>query len=493
MKKFFIIFILALIIIVVIFVSQQRSVEIGKCEDCNVIVFVLDALRTDHMSLYGYYRNTTTNIDKFADKGIVFENAFSQSFNTLPSVTSLFTSTYPSSHGVYYVYKDTLNRDIPTLPRILKNYDYKTAAFSPSDDPYTNHILADFDEGHRLVPYYEFEDNYIFDWLENNSEEKFFLYYHTYNIHAPYLVTNDDDLKIYTRDCNSEIGGTFKYVYNISRDKLIDYYYNDSERFFEYFDRNFIDGLNLSSIKNYTYEERWEIILENPQQRKLKKFFHVEVFREIFKEDHVCIKSLYDTKIYLVDQFLNRIFEKIDELNLTKKTIIIITADHGEALFDHGEMSHTQLYDEVLHIPLIVKTPDIKNKIVVEGLAESVDIMPTILDVLGIPVNHVAQGKSLLLTLNRTMAKEYVYASFGEDYTIRSKDWKLYRHGDWTELYDIKNDPDEMINVAEVRRDVVRSIMNRVLKLPNYKTRNSTFNENLSSEEMMNIIKTGYW
>ena len=99
------------------------------CKDCNVILISIDTLRADHLGTYGYYRNTSPNIDKLALKSILFESAISQETWTIPSHISIFTSLYPLSHKVLGLH-DFLNTDVSTLPEILKSDGYATAAFT---------------------------------------------------------------------------------------------------------------------------------------------------------------------------------------------------------------------------------------------------------------------------------------------------------------------------------------------------------------------------
>jgi len=101
-----------------------------KCKDCNLIMISLSNVSAEHMSLYGYERLTTPNLDEWAKDAVVFENAFTQTSWTLPAATSLFTSLYPYSHKIMNRFTDNfLDENIQTLPELLSAQGYKTAAF----------------------------------------------------------------------------------------------------------------------------------------------------------------------------------------------------------------------------------------------------------------------------------------------------------------------------------------------------------------------------
>ncbi|MCP2521145.1 sulfatase-like hydrolase/transferase, partial [SCandidatus Aminicenantes bacterium Aminicenantia_JdfR_composite] len=110
-----------------------------KFKRYNVILILLDAVRFDHVGCYGYKRKTTPNIDRLAENGVIFENAFSHSSHTLESVPSLLTSTYPSTHNVKTI-TSAIPDDILTLPEIFKSYGYKTAIFSTN--PYISVVYG---------------------------------------------------------------------------------------------------------------------------------------------------------------------------------------------------------------------------------------------------------------------------------------------------------------------------------------------------------------
>lgn len=168
------------------------------CRQCNVLLISLDTLRADHVGAYGYQRPTTPNIDALARRGVVFENAVAQSSWTRPAHLSMFTGLYPAEHGVLAL-RDSwrLAKSIPTLAAILRDHGYSTAAFTGGVN-----MAADygFDQGfdsYRNNGKY-FRDNFeeTQHWLEQHREERFFLFWHGYDAHTPYLNDPIDRLAL---------------------------------------------------------------------------------------------------------------------------------------------------------------------------------------------------------------------------------------------------------------------------------------------------------
>ena len=135
--------------------SEEPLSLSGKYKDYNVILIILDALRPDHLSCYGYTKETSPNIDQLAKEGVIFANTFSQSHNTLPCVVSIFTSLYPISHAMEYVFKDKFSGNVYTLAGILNIYGYRTAWLGFKNDAHSgmaDGLLAGFDEQYNIKP-----------------------------------------------------------------------------------------------------------------------------------------------------------------------------------------------------------------------------------------------------------------------------------------------------------------------------------------------------
>jgi arylsulfatase A-like enzyme len=163
--------------------------SVYSCPDCNVVLISVDTLRADHVGAYGYPRPTTPNIDALAARSVVFENAISQSSWTRPAHLSMLTGLHPNEHGVLAL-KDRapLADDIPTLASVLFTHGYRTAGFTGGVNV---SATFGFDRGFET---YRSNGKYFRDnleetkyWLDRHAGEKFFLFWHGYDPHTPYL------------------------------------------------------------------------------------------------------------------------------------------------------------------------------------------------------------------------------------------------------------------------------------------------------------------
>ena len=332
--------------------DDGESLQDYKCPDCNVILISIDTLRADHLGCYGYHRDTSPSIDRLASEGILFENAFSNSHWTLPSHMSMMTSQYPSVHDVnlHYRYDQRLDESKTTLAEVLKSNGYATAAFTGGGQ-----VAPEFGFGQGFDEYNTIDTLYgntelldgIFDWLDKNHDRRFFMFVHTYSAHSPYIPPEP-------------FRGMFddNYSGNIidSPEKMNKACIGDCN----------IHGLFASSINT-----------SDPQ----------DVYHAI---------ALYDEGIRYTDYCIGELLERLDSLDLSRETAIIFTSDHGEDLTEHGIIAeHHDVYDEQTHVPLIIRLPGGDSKRA-ESLVQSIDITPTILDILDIPPTPGMQGEDLI-------------------------------------------------------------------------------------------------
>ncbi|MBA7465098.1 2,3-bisphosphoglycerate-independent phosphoglycerate mutase [subsurface metagenome] len=379
----------------------------------NIILISIDALRADHLSCYGYHRNTSPNIDRLASQGILFKNGFSQATWTLASHTSIFLSQYVWRHNVNSSHtKKRLPDPCTTLAEILKNENYATAAFTGGGIMSSKYgfnqgfeIYDDGPPGRRR--HYEISSHIdkLLSWLESVRNRKFFLFIHTYDVHSPY---------------------------------------NPPSPYFDLYTNGYSKGKALKTSEGIiaTFET------------DASKFTPEEI-------DY--ITAVYDGGINYVDDQLGKIFEKLDQLGIDDNTIIIVTADHGEAFKEHGKLAHCHKpYIEEIHVPLIMRGPGIPKNRIYENFVQHIDIVPTILEILNIPQRKEMQGKSLLPLMNNCeIEKDFKTYSFGQDrnkpqqsfsMSIRTKEWTyIMNQNGPDELYDRINDPKEQNNIIEKR------------------------------------------
>ncbi len=430
------------------------------CKDCNVIFISLTNVRSDHLGVYGYSRNTSPVIDSFAKKSIVFDNAYSVSSWTLSSAVSLYTSTYPFAHRVISRYPindkiviSKLPDRIITLIDILNKNGYETASFNGSWDydpkfGLTGRFKSNFpvlvenkglwaQQGsiRSMFPHIE-------NWLTQNKDRPFFVHIQAYDAHCPFAYPEENRM----------------------------------------FDRNYTGSIDFSYCY-WTFDRiRPTFILKNG---KLKKFFSLmsggrvpPIWKKFLtNRDLQHMIALYDGEIFNLDSLIGKIFYKLKTLRLLNKTIIVLFSEHGDMFGEHGRVMRGgplrgTFYDDVLHVPLIIYHPHLKHKRI-KALVSLIDIAPTILDFLGINPPGEFKGKSFipLLTGEKDVIRDYVFA--GSMYitssdensifrystlvaSVRNSSWKLIkeivkysdRTNVWYELFDKRRDPYELKNVA---------------------------------------------
>jgi arylsulfatase A-like enzyme/lysophospholipase L1-like esterase len=418
----------------------------------NVLLISIDALRPDHMSCYGYERQTTPNIDNFAKEGVLFSQAIAQSTWTLPSLASIMSSTYPCTHRAIE-FEKPIDSSVFLLAEILKTERYHTGFFS-------NEGLFDMMLGLQRG-FDEFCDiggkkadgiiQRSMKWLEINQDKPFFLWLHIFDTHGPYRPPPPYN-KMYLFN-KPDIG--YKLV------PLLKY-----------------DQFSLGGIPRYVVE------------------------KGIKDADYYIAQ--YDGEISFVDNNIGALLVGLKRLNLYRNTLIIITADHGENLGEHDRyFSHYDVpYEALIKVPLIIKGDIIiPARKVIPTQVQSIDIMPTILDILRIERPEGIEGTSLLpLIWSGWYPSLYAFSSFADSAatSIRTEDWKLIhleysefsgylrRNIDYLEnnnreglfiqldryweegrfpeyqLYNLKNDPDELVNLVDENKQKFKFLRQRL-------------------------------
>ena len=217
-------------------------------------------------------------------------------------------------------------------------------------------------------------------------------------------------------------------------------------------------------------------------------------------------KWLLDSALLEVDEdFIGPVVNTLKEEGIYDKTMIIVIADHGSEYKEHGHMGHGfYLYDEDLRIPMIFHIPGLSPGVKIDSVVESVDILPTICDVLGIPVPSQAQGVSLRRLWEQPGLegeKRYTISqSLRHLGAIRTSRWKLIMDSkglELKELYDLKKDPGELHNVIssnpEVAQKLSKEYISKIASLPSYRNNKSEFLPEIDDQTRKKILQTGYW
>jgi len=414
----------------------------------NIILISIDTLRADHLGCYGYFKNTTPNIDKFSNDSVLFSTCLAQSSSTLSSHASMLTSLIPSHHGASFAKKMPIPEKIVTLPEILKKNGYKTISFNDGGQ-----LAPSFGFGQGFDIYQSskkhFDKFYFSDtvkktinWLENNPDKKFFLFLHSYETHTPYTPQKE---------------------------------------YLELFEANYSGSLPLHTSDGIAL-----------QINKGK--------REMTNEDKEHIIDTYNAEIRSMDDSFQVFLDYLHEKGLYDDALIILTSDHGEEFNEHGVMashSHT-LYNELLHVPLIIKFGGLKHssKIIPE-LVRGVDILPTIMNVLNLAPEDRFDGVSILPFLSRRTKDELIAISERdmveslkpECWSITWKRWKLYN----SILFDLEMDPFETIDVSKENTEIKAKLRRRALKfMQQHRVVDQKAKAKLSEEELEKLKALGY-
>jgi len=343
-KKYALMLIPAILIAAILFLFIiNKTGSISQYPNANVILIVVDTLRADHLGCYGYSRNTSPEIDKLAKEGIIFKNMFAQSSWTKPSTVSILSGLYPQNHGAN-THKGILSGEVNLLSEILDKHGYRSYAFV------ANSIVSGifgFEQGFKKFFILKKEVNKRIIHSRSDGVNKTLL---------PFLQQLEDT------------SNNFIYIH-------------------------YIDPHEPYTPKEKHFSKSNKITFSND-------FFHSGVFFSMNEvEQNKAIKEMidaYDDEILYNDKMIGKLIKTLKEKNMYSNSIIIITSDHGEEFFEHGGFLHGRsLYGELLKVPLIIRLPDKINK-TIDKIANQVDILPTILALLEIPIPNGIDGIDLL-------------------------------------------------------------------------------------------------
>jgi len=405
-------------------------------DDPNIIVIALDAFRADHLGCLGYGRDTTPQLDALAQRGFLFTQAISAAGYTVPSTVSLLTGRHPPSHGVPFATLK-LPPSALTLAEVLRDHGYATTAITGSV------------HNSSMVGYAQGFDRYLSEMeyghlrevltrarrrLNQHPGGPFFLYLHAYDAHAPYEVPEP---------FASKFGGDYQGV---------------------------LADLTLGHPVGG--ELRGSTLISESGAR-----------RELSARDRRFWIDRYDAALAHADHQIGAFLRYLESTSLADNTILVVLGNHGESLFDHGavlQRRHGDIWEEGIHVPLIVRIPEqllagrgIKDSSVraIDTQAQLVDLMPTLLELLEIPIPEACQGRSLVPLMRGDAPadfNEYVYSigsaggnKFPWRSCVRTEEWKLLRfHQDEapnprSRLYRLSDDPGERRDLAADHPQIV--------------------------------------
>jgi arylsulfatase A-like enzyme len=402
----------------------------------SLIVVVIDTLRSDHLSLYGYDRQTSPRLDALANEAIVFERCLSTSPWTLPSTLSLLTGLYPGRHGVETVVgKQQVSPEVELLAERLAAHGYRTAAFS--ENPYVSPTYG-LDQGfehfsHSLSPAARtYRDLTVpigkaRTWLAERAEDDapFFLYLHVMNVHGPYMSPDD-----YHARFLEEPSEPFEFKAPLWEDIMV---------------------------------RRCTECRADVTEARLND-----------------LRARYDGAIAHTDEVLGEFFAELRRDGVLDQSVLVVTSDHGEELFDHGGFGHGKsLYGEMLNVPLLVRPPGGTTGRRIAEPVSLVDVPATLLELLSFPPApggiDAGDGVSLVPLMAgeraadgpaRTLVAQVDAAMRARAFMIQQWPWRLiateqdYRdRSGITELFDVERDPSERNDRAAAEPDRLQEML----------------------------------
>ncbi len=421
----------------------------------NIIIIIIDALRSKNLGCYGYDKATSSNIDELAKNGVLFKNAFSTTNATDSSITSILSGEYPSTHGIKTHGEKVRKEHINTFERsgavllqeILKRKGYET-------------IGIDFLNRWHKKGYKEYlpKEKTLSTFIKNVYKK------------SPQIL-KEIERRIYKKifPKRRKLGEMYTKI-AINKIKEHSTRENPFFLFIHYWDTHIPYTPPKKFFRNFLkakYREQRNINeilkeIDGEWKKRLKKFTEeIESTTEMLARYDGCIKY--------IDKKIEEIMVTLKNCNIFDDTLMILTSDHGESLTEHGiYFDHHGLYDESIKVPLIFSCPKKFDPMEIEEFVQHVDIFPTILEILGLRKSNNVDGISLLPLIKRKeKIRDFIFAE--EAYTekkmcIRTKTHKyIYSksdekafcrycgkiHGGREELYDLGSDPKEMENIVK--------------------------------------------
>ena len=368
----------------------------------NVLFVILDAGRASELGCYGYGRPTTPEIDRLAREGVLFERAYTPAVYTLAAMSSVWTSQYAERHHDAVSFSEPLPRGLLTLAELLSGQGVRTAGFVAN--PVAGGLNG-FDRGFQEFHEVWRESGSGADsfrrvlpaWLKANKDHRFFAYVHFREPHFPY-------------DPPSPFDTRFGPEGPITKD--------------ERRDMAFFTSINQGR-------------------------------RSIDQAERDHLVRLYDGSLAFADQEIGGLRRVLESEGLLERTVVIVAADHGEGLMEHGWIGHNvQLYEPLVHVPLVVRFPEGKGPAGrrLSPFVSLLDVAPTIADLFGVAgragSDRAFRGRSLLDVIAGAAGRPAVLSRTVWDrprYALRDERYKFIddtRSGE-EQLYDLSTDPGE--------------------------------------------------
>jgi arylsulfatase A-like enzyme len=394
----------------------------------KTIFISLDTVCADRLSTLGSTKVSTPNLDRIAGESALFTQAYASDIPTQPSHTAVFTGRCGATTGIvsHFHPPARLGEEFAWLPSVFQDRGCRTGA--------VDHLFAMKEwfirgyEDYMVPPSRSRSPASVINglglpWLDEHHDEDFFLFLHYWDAHIPYLPPEP-----FRSDYTAHLAGL---VDPGVMDKL------KSRPSYALFKRNLYD--HLERIPSLEF-----------------------------------IEALHYAEVAYLDHEIGRLCEHLDELGVLDETMIVIFGDHGEVMTEHDAwFDHAGLYDCVVHVPLMIRAPGRVRPTRVDSMVSLTDVMPTVLELYGlesIPGVAGMDGRSLIPVITGEVSEHRDAVLLSESTWqakrgVRTPEWKYIRcwdpgiyPRDGVELYDVTTDPDEQVNLASARPEIVAEL-----------------------------------
>jgi arylsulfatase len=389
----------------------------------NIVIVIIDAFRPDHLSMFGYEKETDRNLKRIAKEAVLFRNQFSVSNATAPAVTSIFSGLLPSTHGVIHQFPYTKPEEEEKaeqikfwFPSYLSDNGYETYAF--------DWIGSWFTKGFDYYKESEVEIEGLFPPTSmtvdlaiskiKQAKKPFLAFLHLWDTHFPFHNT------------------PYKGSGTNDAEKILSSIKDEKQRAYV---KGRMDAVKLYSIKD--------------------------------------VAGKYDETIKIIDEQVGRLYDFLGKEGLLDNTIVILLGDHGDIVHEHGiYFSHCGLFDGSTRAPMIMKFPGVKAGEVTE-MVQNIDIVPTLLDFI-FGEKKELDGKSLISAIKdgkKVHDEIFLFDGLANDVrSVRTKDRKLIvaydnfcnlckaSHHNGKEEYDLTSDPKEEKNVFSEKSALLKKM-----------------------------------
>ncbi len=466
--------------------STRARALLGRTEPPRgVILIVADTQRRDHLAAWGYTRETSPTLTRLAAEGTRFADTISQGAWTKIAIPSILTSLYATSHGLSDV-AHRLPLSVTTLAEVFREAGYATfhtssVIFSGRNSNLQQGVEVLHERSsvkglgeHRSKTARTFVDR-LLPWIETHRDQPFFVFLHVFDPHSPFRPSRP-------------------------------------------YDRRWLDDESLAEHEKNVekVEEAVKVFFKLPTVEQLRE---IGVDNETFTAaEH----AWYDGSILAMDREIGRLLERLEELGLRQDTLIAFVADHGEEFREHGNPWHGHsVYGDMINVPLILNWPGIVPKgLVVEETTQSIDLMPTLLELARLPIPDHVQGRSLLPLIaapenpeelgwpggpvfsERVEAPGELVEGAPDAYTVIRDGWKLIWNVELRddrpelELFEHRTDPLNLNDVASDHGTLVAELRGEIEtwleRVEAEKVSDETLSEDLSPQELEQLRALGY-